>query len=65
MKCGRCGFEIKVSESESLITFTNLLRMNTKTAKLCEKCSMGFVEWFAAGNYVQKRINQEERINAL
>lgn len=60
MKCGRCGFEIKDDESESLITFTNLIRMNTRTAKLCERCSMGFVEWFAMGNYIQKKINKEE-----
>lgn len=63
MKCGRCGFEIKVSESESLISFTNLARATTRTATLCEKCSLAFVGWFANGNPIQKKINQEELLS--
>ena len=61
MICGRCQAKIKDDESESLISFTNFLRKGTKSANLCEKCSAGFIEWFASGNYIQKKINQEER----
>lgn len=60
MKCGRCQREIKDNESDSLISFTNLIRVCTKTARLCERCSMGFIEWFSSGNYIQKQINAEE-----
>lgn len=63
MKCRRCGSEIKVSESESLISFTNIDRANTRTATVCEKCSLAFVEWFANGNPIQKKINQEELLS--
>lgn len=37
--------------------------MNTKTAHLCERCSLGFIEWFAKGNYIQKQIAKEENEN--
>jgi hypothetical protein len=60
MICGRCKREIKVTESDSLLTFTNLVRMSTETVHLCERCSMGFIEWFSSGNYIQKQINAEE-----
>lgn len=60
MKCGRCQREIKDNESDSLISFTNLIRAGTKTARLCERCSIGFIEWFSKGNYIQKQINAEE-----
>ena len=60
MICGRCQKKIKDSESESLVSFTNLIRAGTKTAILCERCSMGFIEWFSKGNYIQKQINAEE-----
>lgn len=60
MKCSRCESEIKVSESDSLLTFTNLIKSNTKTARLCERCSLNFLQWFASGNYIQKQINAEE-----
>lgn len=65
MKCGRCGFEIKESESESLISFTNIIRANTRTAPLCEKCSLAFLEWFANGNPIQRKINQEEALDRM
>ena len=60
MKCGRCQREIKDNESDSLISFTNLIRAGTKKQRLCERCSMGFIEWFSNGNYIQKQINAEE-----
>lgn len=61
MKCGRCQREIKEDESDSLLSFTNLIRLQgTKTARLCERCSLGFIEWFSKGNYIQKQINAEE-----
>ena len=63
MICGRCQRQIQVSESDSLLTFTNLVRMNPKTDHLCERCSLGFIEWFAKGNYIQKQIAKEENEN--
>ena len=58
--CGRCQRKIKKDESESLLTFTNLIKRDTRTTQLCERCSMGFIEWFSSGNYIQKQINAEE-----
>lgn len=60
MKCRRCQREIKDNESDSLISFTNLIRAGTKTATLCERCSLEFIEWFSRENYIQKQINAEE-----
>jgi len=54
MKCGRCQREIKKDESDSILTFTNFLSRKTTTTDLCERCSMGFIEWFSNGNYIQK-----------
>ena len=58
--CGRCQRKIEKDESESLLTFTNLIKRDTRTTQLCERCSMGFIEWFSSGNYIQKQINAEE-----
>ena len=60
MKCGRCQRVIKKDESDSILTFTNFLSRKTTTTDLCERCSMGFIEWFSSGNYIQKQINAEE-----
>ena len=62
--CGRCQRKIEKDESESLLTFTNLIKRDTRTTQLCERCSMGFIEWFSSGNYIQKQINAEEAKNA-
>ena len=58
--CGRCERKIDKDESESLLTFTNMIKRDTRTTQLCERCSMGFIEWFSSGNYIQKQINAEE-----
>lgn len=60
MKCGRCQRKIEEDESDSILTFTNFLSRKTTTTDLCERCSMGFIEWFSNGNYIQKQINAEE-----
>ncbi len=58
--CGRCERKIDKDESESLLTFTNMIKRDTRTTQLCERCSASFIEWFASGNFVQKQINKEE-----
>lgn len=60
MICGWCQRKIKDGEIESLVSFTNLIRAGTKIARLCERCSLGLIEWFSKGNYIQKQINAEE-----
>lgn len=61
MICARCKKVIKKDESDSILTFTNFASRRTDSIDLCERCGLSFLEWFASGNYVQKKINNEER----
>ena len=51
MKCGRCQCRIwdgrlKNSGKESYITFANFEGATIETW-ICEKCSIGFLQWFS------------------
>lgn len=58
MKCWRCLAPIK--NFRTTITYTVTAMGFSYVSELCEKCTAGFLEWYASGNYIQKKINEEE-----
>ena len=63
MKCGRCQATIEGNKCSAMSLKSQHPRSPwfDRWMLLCEKCSAGLVEWLAHGNYIQKKIDEEER----